>query len=114
MQSTFVDKQTPAAIHAAIIMDGNGRWAERQGRPRADGHRAGIDALRRTLKAAPELGIHTLSVFAFSAANWQRPQAEVASLLALFEEYLDRETESLVQDGVRLSIIGRRDRLPAH
>jgi undecaprenyl diphosphate synthase len=113
MQSTFADKQNqPQPIHAAIIMDGNGRWAERQGRPRADGHRAGIVALRRTLKAAPELGIHTLSVFAFSAANWCRPEAEVASLLALLEEYLDRETENLVEDGIRLSIIGRRDRLP--
>ena len=113
MQSTFDDKQNaPPPIHAAIIMDGNGRWAERQGRPRADGHRAGIDALRRTLSAAPELGIHTLSVFAFSAANWKRPEAEVESLLALLEEYLDRETETLVQDGIRLSIIGRRDRLP--
>ena len=113
MQSTFADKQAPAPIHAAIIMDGNGRWAERQGRPRAEGHRAGIDALRRTLSAAPELGIQTLSVFAFSSANWQRPETEVASLLALLEEYLDRETENLVQDGIRLSIIGRRDRLPA-
>ena len=115
MQSTFNDKQEQPQppIHAAIIMDGNGRWAERQGRPRADGHRAGIDALRRTLKAAPDLGIHTLSVFAFSAANWRRPETEVESLLALLEEYLDRETENLVQDGIRLSIIGRRDRLPA-
>jgi len=69
--------------------------------------------LRRTLKAAPELGIRTLSVFAFSAANWRRPEPEVTSLLALLEEYLDRETENLVQDGIRLSIIGRRDRLPA-
>ena len=112
MQSTFADKQT-APLHAAIIMDGNGRWAERQGRPRAEGHRAGIDALRRTLKAAPELAIHTLSVFAFSAANWKRPEAEVISLLNLLEEYLDRETENLVEDGIRLSIIGRRDRLPA-
>ena len=116
MQSTFIDKQVQATapIHAAIIMDGNGRWAERQGRPRSDGHRAGIDALRRTIRATPELGIRTLSVFAFSAANWQRPEAEVETLLGLFEEYLDRETEDLVQDGVRLSIIGRRDRLPTH
>ena len=115
MQSTFADKQDgpQAPIHAAIIMDGNGRWAERQGRPRFEGHRAGIDALRRTLKAAPELGIHTLSVFAFSADNWRRPEAEVKALMALLEEYLDRETENLVEDGIRLSIIGRRDRLPA-
>ena len=105
MQSTFTDKQTPppAPLHAAIIMDGNGRWAERQGRPRTEGHRAGIDALRRTLKAAPELAIHTLSVFAFSAANWKRPESEVISLLNLLEEYLDRETENLVEDGIRLS-----------
>ena len=109
MQSSCDGKQTPA--HVAIIMDGNGRWARAQNLPRAAGHRAGIDTLRQIVRAAPDLGIQTLSVYAFSADNWQRPAAEVAALMRLFSEYLDTETEDLVRDGVRLSIIGRRDRL---
>jgi len=109
MQSSCDGKQTPA--HVAIIMDGNGRWARAQNLPRAAGHRAGIDTLRQIVRAAPDQGIQTLSVYAFSADNWQRPAAEVAALMRLFSEYLDTETEDLVRDGVRLSIIGRRDRL---
>jgi undecaprenyl diphosphate synthase len=108
MQSTF-DKRN--AAHVAIIMDGNGRWAQRRDLPRTAGHRAGIDTLRQIVRAAPDQGIQTLSVYAFSADNWQRPPAEVAALMRLFSEYLDTETEDLVRDGVRLSIIGRRDRL---
>ena len=109
MQSTFDNKQN--ATHVAIIMDGNGRWAQRRDLPRTAGHRAGIDTLRQIVRAAPDQGIQTLSVYAFSADNWQRPPAEVAALMRLFSEYLDTETEDLVRDGVRLSIIGRRDRL---
>ena len=109
MQSSCDGKQFPA--HVAIIMDGNGRWARAQNLPRAAGHRAGIDTLRQIVRAAPDQGIRTLSVYAFSADNWQRPAAEVATLMRLFREYLDSETEDLVRDGVRLSIIGRRDRL---
>jgi undecaprenyl diphosphate synthase len=93
-------------------MDGNGRWARARGLPRREGHRAGIEALRRIVKAAPDAGIGTLTVHAFSAANWNRPPEEVADLLKLFAQYLDSETEALVADGVRLSFIGRRDRLP--
>lgn len=100
-------------IHVAAIMDGNGRWAAARGLPRRDGHRAGIEALRDVVKAAPDLDIATLTVHAFSADNWKRPPEEVAALLALFQHYLDSETESLVADGVRLTFIGRRDRLPA-
>jgi undecaprenyl diphosphate synthase len=100
-------------IHVAAIMDGNGRWAAARGLPRREGHRAGIEALREVVKAAPDLGIATLTVHAFSADNWKRPPEEVATLLALFAQYLDSETETLVADGVRLSFIGRRDRLPA-
>ena len=109
MQSTFDNKRN--ASHVAIIMDGNGRWARAQGLPRHAGHRAGIDTLRQIVRAAPDQGIATLTVYAFSTANWQRPQAEVNALMRLFSEYLDTETEDLVRDGVRLSIIGRRDRL---
>lgn len=99
-------------IHVAAIMDGNGRWAKARGLPRREGHRAGIEALRKVVKAAPDLGIATLTVHAFSADNWKRPAEEVADLLALFRQYLDSETETLVADGVRLNFIGRRDRLP--
>jgi undecaprenyl diphosphate synthase len=107
MQSTFDNKR----IHAAIIMDGNGRWARAKGMPRHAGHRAGIDALREIVRAAPEQGIHTLTVYAFSADNWRRPQSEVDALMRLFSLYLDSETEDLVRDGVRLSVIGHRSRL---
>jgi undecaprenyl diphosphate synthase len=98
--------------HVAIIMDGNGRWATRRGEPRAHGHQAGGEAVRRVVEAAPDLGIGVLTLFAFSSANWQRPAAEIAALMRLFHEYLVNETELCCQKGVRLSLIGRRDRLP--
>lgn len=100
-------------LHTAIIMDGNGRWASRRGLVRSAGHEAGIEALRRVVKAAPDLGIGTLTVHAFSSDNWKRPETEVGALMGLFHRYLDSETEQLVCDGVKLSFIGRRDRLPA-
>jgi undecaprenyl diphosphate synthase len=109
MQSACDGKRN--ADHVAVIMDGNGRWARAQNLPRSAGHRAGIDALRRIVRAAPAHGIRTLTVFAFSADNWRRPANEVAILMQLFSEFLDAETEDLVRDGVRLSVIGRRDRL---
>jgi undecaprenyl diphosphate synthase len=93
-------------------MDGNGRWATSRGRDRADGHRRGADAVRRTVRAAPSLGITTLTLFAFSSDNWKRPEGEVATLLRLFGNYLLSEREELRQNGVHLSVIGRRDRLP--
>jgi undecaprenyl diphosphate synthase len=99
-------------LHVAIIMDGNGRWATQRGLPRLKGHQAGIEALRRVVRAAPNQGIATLTCYAFSADNWRRPQAEVTALMALLRDYLDSETEDLVRDDVRLSVIGRRDRLP--
>ncbi|GAA0559720.1 polyprenyl diphosphate synthase [Rhizomicrobium electricum] len=99
-------------IHVGAIMDGNGRWAQARGLPRREGHRAGIESLRNIVKAAPDLGIGTLTVHAFSADNWKRPAEEVADLLMLFRQYLDSETETLVIDGVKLNFIGRRDRLP--
>ena len=102
-----------SAFHVAVIMDGNGRWATQRGRPRTAGHRAGAEAVRRVVRAAPGLGVDVLTLYAFSADNWQRPITEVTALLRLFERYLRRETAVLVEDGVRLSIIGQRDRLPA-
>jgi undecaprenyl diphosphate synthase len=100
-------------LHVAIIMDGNGRWAAKRSLPRARGHQAGVEAVRRVAEAAPDLGVGTLSLFAFSADNWRRPQAEVAALMALLRHYLRAESEQLVRSGTRLTVIGRRDRLPA-
>ncbi len=102
----------PQGIHAAIIMDGNGRWAQERGLPRIAGHRAGADAVRRVVKVSPELGITGLTLYAFSSDNWRRPQKEVSALMLLLSRYLRSEAEELHDSGVRLSIIGRRDRLP--
>jgi undecaprenyl diphosphate synthase len=96
----------------AIIMDGNGRWATAQGLPRTLGHRAGAEAMRRITKVAPDLGVTTLTFFAFSAYNWQRAPAEVDGLMRLLGDYLRSETKSLIESGARLTLIGRRDRLP--
>ncbi len=98
-------------LHVAVIMDGNGRWATRQGLPRAAGHREGVEAVRRLVEGAPGAGISTLTLYAFSSDNWQRPTREVQWLMRLFREYLRGETARCVATGTRLSIIGRRDRL---
>jgi len=100
-------------LHVAIISDGNGRWATSRGLPRSAGHRAGAEAARQVIQAAPRLGIHTLTLFALSSANWKRPAAEVTAILRLLHEYLLTETTHCIDEGVRLSMIGRRDRLPA-
>lgn len=99
-------------LHVAIILDGNGRWAEARGLPRSAGHRAGVDAVRCVVKAAPGAGIGTLTLFAFAQANWRRPQAEVAALFGLLARFLHMEAARLHGAGVRLTVIGRRDRLP--
>ena len=100
-----------AGLHVAIIMDGNGRWATRRGLPRTAGHRAGVEAVRRVVESAPDLGIGTLTLFAFSSANWRRPPEEVAALMNLLHVYIRAETRRFVESGARLSVIGRRDRL---
>ena len=92
-------------------MDGNGRWATARGLPRTAGHRAGADAVRRAVETAPRLGVRTLTLFAFSSDNWKRPAREVAALMRLFHRYLASEAAALQENGVRLSIVGRRDRL---
>jgi undecaprenyl diphosphate synthase len=99
-------------FHVAIIMDGNGRWATRRGLPRTAGHRAGVETVRRIVEAAPDLGITTLTLFAFSSDNWRRPDAEVGALMALLETYMRAELRRLARGGARLTVIGRRDRLP--
>jgi undecaprenyl diphosphate synthase len=93
-------------------MDGNGRWATRRGMPRQAGHAAGVEALGRIVEAAPGLGIDTLTVYAFSVDNWQRPKTEVGALMGLLRRYVEAETRRLADGGARLTVIGRRDRLP--
>ena len=97
--------------HVAIIMDGNGRWATARGRPREFGHRQGAESVRHVVEAAPDLGIGTVTLYAFSSDNWHRPAAEVTVLMKLFRRYLKSETAELVRNGVRLRVVGRRDRL---
>jgi undecaprenyl diphosphate synthase len=112
IQTKRPEPVTQPRIHVAIISDGNGRWATSRGLPRSAGHRAGAKAAQRIIEAAPNLGIHTLTLFALSSANWKRPAAEVNAILRLLHEYLLIETSHCLEEGVRLSIIGRRDRLP--
>ena len=96
--------------HLAIIMDGNNRWARREGYPGVAGHRAGAEVVRQIVSACESRGIRYLTLFAFSSENWGRPRAEVRALLALLSRYLRNEVEKLTKDGVRLRVIGRRDR----
>ena len=98
-------------LHVAIIMDGNGRWATARGLARLAGHREGGLAVRRTVEAAPALGIGTLTLYAFSADNWRRPSAEVTGLMRLFDQYLEEQASECVDRGIKLSLVGRRDRL---
>jgi undecaprenyl diphosphate synthase len=112
MQSNLSSKSDAARLHVGIIMDGNGRWAIRRGLSRLRGHEAGVEAIRRVVEAAPEQGVGTLTLYAFSSDNWRRPRAEVTALMALLKFYLANEIEALVRNGVRLTVIGRRDRLP--
>ena len=99
------------ALHVAIIMDGNGRWASSRGLPRTAGHLAGVRTVRRVVESAPQMGIGVLTLYAFSADNWRRPAEEVRTLMQLFERHLDDEIDRAHASGVRLNIIGRRDRL---
>jgi undecaprenyl diphosphate synthase len=105
------DASLPRAV--AIIMDGNGRWATGRGLPVAEGHREGTRALRRTVEASIDLGLRSLAVYAFSTENWTRPADEVADLMEIFGETIERELPDLARQGVRTRFIGRRDRVPA-
>ncbi len=104
---------SPDGLHVAIIMDGSGRWAQARGLPRPEGHSAGSSAVRRVVEAAPGLGISTLTLFAFSQDNWQRPPREVEGLMEVFEDYLTSLADSAPAHGIRLSVLGRRDHLPS-
>jgi len=110
MTQSAVDQQD--GLHVAIIMDGNGRWATRRGLPRTAGHRAGVRTVQRVVEAAPDLGVTTLTLYAFSSDNWRRPRQEVRALMALLRHYLHAELARVVEGGARLTVIGRRDRLP--
>jgi undecaprenyl diphosphate synthase len=103
----------PKQLHVAILMDGNGRWAAARGLPRSAGHRAGVEAVRCVVHAAPSLGIGTLTLFAFSSSNWQRDPQEVGALFGLLEKFFFSEAFRAQEHDVRISAIGRRDRLPS-
>ena len=96
------------ARHVALIMDGNGRWAKQRSMPRAFGHRAGVNALKRTVEAAPDLGVEWMTVFGFSTENWTRPAAEIADLMGLLKNYVRSDLARMEREGVRLRVIGRR------
>ena len=104
---------TAGPRHVALIMDGNGRWAKARGMPRTLGHRAGVQALKRTVEAAPDLGLQCLTVFGFSTENWRRPAEEVSELMGLVRAYVESDLERLVREGVRLKVPGSRVGLPA-
>lgn len=108
----MVKKHIPSAPeHVAIIMDGNGRWAQARGKPRLFGHHAGARRVREIVEACPELGVKYLTIFAFSTENWKRTQTEVSGLMKLFKRYLMSETKRLVETGVRVRFIGDRIKL---
>lgn len=100
-----------AGLHVGLIMDGNGRWGQARGLPRTAGHRAGAHAVSRAVEAARAAGVQTLSLFAFSEENWERPEGEVRTLMRLFERYLRREVARCRENRIRIDVIGRRDRL---
>ena len=111
MQSSIASPSS--SCHVAVVMDGNGRWAARRGLPRTAGHHAGARAVRPIVEAAPRLGVTMLTLYALSSDNLSRPPREVAALLRLLADYLGREAPRLAERGVRLQVVGRRDRLPA-
>ncbi len=102
---------SPVPRHVGIIMDGNGRWARRQGRPASFGHRAGVRSIKRVLQACEDFGVHALSIYAFSTENWARPRTEVRALMRLFHETMQREIDEMHRRGVRILVSGRREEL---
>ncbi|MEL7343565.1 MAG: polyprenyl diphosphate synthase [Pseudomonadota bacterium] len=106
-----VEHESRNPRHVAIIMDGNGRWAQARGKPRLFGHHAGAKRVREIVEACPGLGVKYLTVFAFSTENWKRTQTEVSGLMSLFKRYITRETQNLIQNGVRVRFIGDRMKL---
>ncbi|HWG57435.1 MAG TPA: polyprenyl diphosphate synthase [Candidatus Acidoferrales bacterium] len=113
MSKSTLEIVRPAKLHVAVLLDGNGRWAASRGLPRSEGHRAGAAAVREIVRAAVSLDIGTLTLYAFSSNNWERPANEVLSLFDLLEDYLRTEAAACAERGVRLRVVGRRDRIPA-
>lgn len=103
--------QGEAPAHVAVIMDGNGRWARQRGLPRWEGHRRGMSAVRETVEGALEVGLDHLTLYAFSAQNWERPKAEISALMELLREYVEKEKEELADEGVRVQVFGELERL---
>ncbi|MBX7219352.1 MAG: di-trans,poly-cis-decaprenylcistransferase [Blastocatellia bacterium] len=112
MKQSSLNNTELEGLHVAMIMDGNGRWATARGLPRLAGHRAGVKTVRRMVESCPGLGIKVLTLYAFSSDNWKRPVEEVTGLMRMFRIYLMKEARELAEKGVRLEVIGRRDRLP--
>jgi len=108
-----MENELKIPLHVAFIMDGNGRWAKKRGLPRVRGHVEGVKAVERTIEKAKELGIKYLTFYAFSTENWKRPEEEVRFLMELLREYLKQKRPTFVRDNIRVSFIGRRDRIPA-
>src|SRR5499427_8877400 len=104
-------ERSEAPAHVAIIMDGNGRWAASRGLPRAEGHRRGVEALRRVVRASHELGIQYLTIFSFSSENWSRPATEIGDLFGLLRRFIRNDLATLHRDGVRVRVIGEREGL---
>lgn len=113
MKRTTAVSTPYSGIHVGIIMDGNGRWANARGMPRTAGHRAGVRTARKIVEAATRAGVGTMTLYAFSADNWSRPTPEVGALMRLLRRSLLIESKRCIENGVRLTIVGRRDRLPA-
>ena len=108
-----LNEACPTPLHVAIIMDGNGRWAESRGKSRIEGHRAGAMAVQATVEAAARTGIKLLTLYSFSTENWSRPATEVAALMTLFEDYMCGERDRLIKEGIRFQRLGRREGLPS-
>ena len=112
LTKTEAGERPPLPRHVAIIMDGNGRWAERRGQPRTVGHHRGVDRVREVVRAAGELGVEVLTLYAFSTENWRRPEYEISVLMRLFRKYIVREVDELDHERVRVRFLGDRERLP--
>jgi undecaprenyl diphosphate synthase len=104
--------ERPLPRHIAVIMDGNGRWAQARGLPRVEGHRAGAESVREVVRAARALGVEVLTLYSFSTENWKRPRDEVRALMSLLKQYLTSERQEMLDTGIRLRMIGQTDRLP--
>ncbi len=106
---TTRDNVVTAPVHVAIIMDGNGRWAKQRGLPRTEGHRRGVEAVRRTLRGAMDLNIHHLTLFSFSSENWSRPASEISDLMGLLRRFIQRDLAELHKNGVRIRVVGTNE-----